>query len=462
MAQAATLAPASALDSETTAPVGDVRSRLDARATFYAADVKALWIGFWIRMVSLGVIMIWLLFLLGFKTVSFYLPFFAFYVAIGYGQYMAGKVERVWLLYALILADFLVMACTLVLENPMAEALKPPGQVAAEGRAVYLFILLASVAGCYDPRRVLWGGFCAVTSWAGAFYYLTTRPDAFTIFDVPNPINREAWITLTTNPYFVDVEKLYEVIVVVVIVTAILASVAYRARRIVRSEISATRERANLARYFAPSMAEDLAHQDTPFDVITSQNAAVLFADVVGFTKAAENEPPERVIGFLRDLHMRLERAIFENGGTLDKYMGDGLMATFGTPRTGPDDASRAIAAARAIIAEQGAWNIIRAKAGLDPVKLAVGVHFGPVVSGDIGSERRLEFATIGDAVNLASRLEQSTRALGAGVVISEATADRAREEEPVRAEALLNGFESAGEIDIRNHSAVRALKLPR
>ena len=354
-----------------------------------------------------------------------------------------------------------MMAATLVLDNPLNDASKPPGQVASEGRGIYLFILLASVAGCYDSRRVLWGGFCAGFAWTGAFYYLTTLPKAFTIFDLDAPVKGEAWLALTANPYFVDVEKLYETIVVVAIVTVILATVAHRARRIVRAEITSTRERANLARYFAPSMAEDLANQDTPFDVITSQNAAVLFADVVGFTKAAENEPPERVIGFLRDLHMRLERAIFENDGTLDKYMGDGLMATFGTPRSAKDDASRAIAAARAIIAEQDAWNISRAQAGLEPVRIAVGVHYGPVVSGDIGSERRLEFATSGDAVNLAARLEQVTRPLEAGVVISEETADRARSEDPTRAEALLTGFVSAGEVEIRGHSPVRALRLP-
>ena len=124
---------------------------------------------------------------------------------------------------------------------------------------------------------------------------------------------------------------------------------------------------------------------------------------------------------------MRLERAIFENDGTLDKYMGDGLMATFGTPRSGPDDASRAIAAARTIIEDQDRWNTEFAIAGLDPVRISVGVQYEPVVSGDIGSERCLEFASIGDAVNLAARLEQVTRLLGAAIVISEVTADRAR-----------------------------------
>lgn len=439
----------------------DVRSRLDARETFHAADVRSLRIGFWLRLLALSVILVWLTSLLGINAVAFYIPFFVCFVAIGYGQYLAGKARLTWVLYGLILADFAIMAASLVLDNPLLTTLKPPGQVASEGRNIYLFILIASVAGCYEPRRVLWGGASAIIAWAGAFYYLMQKPDAITVFDLPGKVSVDEWLELQTNPYFIDIEKFFEMAVVTLIVSFILAAVAYRARKIVRAEISATRERANLARYFAPTMAEDLAHQDTPFDVITSKDAAVLFADVVGFTKAAEKEPPERVIGFLRALHMRLERAIFENDGTLDKYMGDGLMATFGTPRSGPDDASRAIAAARSIIEEQDRWNKERAIAGLDPVRISVGVHYGPVVSGDIGSERRLEFATIGDAVNLAARLEQVTRLLDAAVVISEETADRARAENPARAEALLERFVSAGEIDIRGHSAVRALRLP-
>ena len=118
------------------------------------------------------------------------------------GQYLAGKQEQNWALYGLILADFLLMAATLVLDNPLNEAVKPPGQVASEGRGVYLFILLASVAGCYDSRRVLWGGFCAAISWTGAFYYLTTRPKAFTLFDMDAPVTGDAWIALTSQPIF--------------------------------------------------------------------------------------------------------------------------------------------------------------------------------------------------------------------------------------------------------------------
>ena len=115
-----------------------------------------------------------------------------------------------------------------------------------------------------------------------------------------------------------------------------------------------------------------------------------------------------------------MERSIFQNGGTLDKYLGDGVMATFGTPETKPDDAANALKAALQLIDETKAFNQDREANGFDPVRVSIGVHYGPVILGDIGPSRRLEFAVVGDTVNVASRLEASTRELGCRCVVSE------------------------------------------
>ena len=95
------------------------RSSLHARATFHAADVRALWIRLWLRVAALGVFLIWITTLVGHYATTFYLPFFAGYVAIGFGQYLAGKQEQNWALCGLILADFLLMAVTLVFDKPL-------------------------------------------------------------------------------------------------------------------------------------------------------------------------------------------------------------------------------------------------------------------------------------------------------------------------------------------------------
>jgi adenylate cyclase len=134
----------------------------------------------------------------------------------------------------------------------------------------------------------------------------------------------------------------------------------------------------------------------------------------------AESVSPEELIEILRALHRRMERAVFDHGGTLDKYLGDGVMATFGTLNVGPDDAANALRCARAMLVETEEWNVRRRAGGFTEVRLAVGVHYGPVVMGDIGSARRLEFAVIGDTVNVASRLEEATREVGCRLIVSD------------------------------------------
>jgi adenylate cyclase len=277
----------------------------------------------------------------------------------------------------LILADFLLLAFATLTDNPMSSSDWPPGQKLNQAREIYFFVLLAGGSACYEPRRVLWAGFCAILSWSLGFLWLTSQPNAITILDTGEAPSLESWMVLVSSPNFLDFNRLIEAVVAIAIVTCILATVALNARRMVRGEIASTRERAILARYFAPAIVEDLANHDAPFAVVNAQPAAVLFAHVVGFTAMAQDEPPERVIGFLRALHQRLEQAIFENGSTLDKYMGDGVMAIFGSPRTAPDDACRAIAAARSIQQAADNWNIARADAEFPPVRLSVGVHYG-------------------------------------------------------------------------------------
>ncbi len=433
-----------------------------AETAFRAADLRALRIGYYMRLLALGAIACWLSYLLPFPDVIFFLGCLIAFIALGYAQYRAGADNQGGVLYALILLDFMLLAFVTLTDNPISAEHFPPGQKIAQAREAYFFVLLAGASACYDPRRVLWAGLSAAGAWTLGFFWLTTDPDAKTVFDIEPTASLADWMAITQDPYFVDFNRLVESLIIISIVTCILAVVAHRARRLVRGQIRSTQERANLARYFAPAVVEELASHDTPFDAVRAQSAAVLFADVVGFTKMAQGEPPERIIGFLRALHQRLEQAIFEQDGTLDKYMGDGVMATFGTPAPGPNDACRAIAAARAIQAANAEWNRARADAGYEPALISVGVHYGPVVTGDIGSERRLEFATIGDAVNLASRLESATRRLDASVVVSTDIARQAAAEDPGWAETLLAGFETVPAVDIPGHSSVDVMRLPR
>jgi adenylate cyclase len=123
-----------------------------------------------------------------------------------------------------------------------------------------------------------------------------------------------------------------------------------------------------------------------------------------------------------------MEREVFRHDGTLDKYLGDGLMATFGTPFTGDCDAGNALRCAQAMIGSMEELNLERRHRGEPPIELSLGLHYGPVVLGDIGLNR-LEFAVIGTTVNTASRLEALTREFGCALVASNELVQRARAE---------------------------------
>ena len=179
------------------------------------------------------------------------------------------------------------------------------------------------------------------------------------------------------------------------------------------------------------------------------QEVAILFADIVGFTKLCEQASADEVVSLLRGYHDRLGNAVFSNNGTLDKYIGDGLMATFGTPDPSPQDAENALMCALDMIEALTLWNEERAQSGAAPVSVGIGLHWGPVVAGDIGNERRLEYAVIGDTVNIASRLEQLTRSLDTTLVVSEELMRRV-DQDVIRKRQPSPHFENLGKRDIR------------
>lgn len=208
---------------------------------------------------------------------------------------------------------------------------------------------------------------------------------------------------------------------------------------------AAERAKFNLSRYFAPSLVETLAETDEPFGSPREQSVAVLFADIVGFTGYSAANPPDRVFGLLREFHARMADSVFQTDGTIDKYIGDGLMAAFGIPDPCEQDAYNALACARMMVSSIEDWNADRRKRDEMPVKIAVGIHYGPAMIGNIGDERRLEFATIGDTVNIASRLEAMARPLHATIVVSDALYEAASKN-PDASVSALEGF-SAGEM---------------
>lgn len=185
------------------------------------------------------------------------------------------------------------------------------------------------------------------------------------------------------------------------------AAVAVERIRYARKAEFERQARSRLERYHSPSVIEEvLRGGDEGMRKLQSAEATVLFADLVGFTAFAENAPPERVaesIDAFLDLSVE---AIFRAGGTLDKFIGDCVMAFFGAPVAQPDHAVRAVRAALEIQEGLAAWNARRTAEGLPGFKARVALNSGPVVVGDIGSARRVDYTVLGNTVNVASRLE--------------------------------------------------------
>ena len=220
-----------------------------------------------------------------------------------------------------------------------------------------------------------------------------------------------------------------------------------RQMEVQRRLCEAERKRANLARYFSPNMVDGLMQTGGRLDEMRTQRVTVLFADIWGYTTISAAMPPMQLMTLLRELLRMFENAIFANGGTLDKFLGDGLMATFGTPKAGPRDAANALACACAMADAIARWNRKRRENGLPPMYLGIGLHHGDVVLGDIGSERRMEFAVIGDTVNVASRIQEMTRALNIAVLASDGVIQAARAE---AGEDAAKDFTDTGEHELR------------
>lgn len=176
------------------------------------------------------------------------------------------------------------------------------------------------------------------------------------------------------------------------------------------------------SRYVSEFVLNKVLSSDIHFLEGQRKKITVLFSDIRDFTKLAENLQAEQVVRFLNDYFNVMIDIIFKHRGTLDKFMGDGMMVIFGAPL---DDAKQEENAVRAAIDMQKALTEINVQIqshGLDPIRIGIGIHTGLAVVGNIGSEKRMEYTAIGDTVNIASRVEQLTKTYDSKIIITQDT----------------------------------------
>ncbi len=213
-----------------------------------------------------------------------------------------------------------------------------------------------------------------------------------------------------------------ELISAVAAQTAIAVENARAHERLAREEVA----RANYSRFLPEVVVKQMLENPESFKLGgVMQTITVLFADIRGFTRISEHAAPEKIVQLLNRYFSAMTDIIFAHGGTLDKYLGDGLLALFGAPTATPEDANNALNTAVAMQRRIIGINQELKAEGFPEFGVGIGLHTGEVIVGYIGSERRSEYTAIGDTVNTASRLESNAR--GGEILISDATSKAAR-----------------------------------
>jgi adenylate cyclase len=360
----------------------------------------------------------------------YYVALLGLFALIGWGQVKVGRLGVSRPELALLFCDLALLTFVIIVPNPFGSAHWPAAMQYHLGNFIYFFVLLSGATLAYSWRTVIAVGTWTSALWVIGMIWVWWQPDR-----APELTARIAAATGSDQRLFqiispdsIVFNARIQEIVVFMIVAVTLAVAVRRGNDLLIRHAKVERERGNLARYFSPNVVEELSRHDEPLKQVRTQNVAVLFVDIVGFTAFADARTPEEVVRTLREFHALMEQEVFRHSGTLDKYLGDGLMATFGTPFVGEADASNALRCAQAMIAAADRWNGGRKVAGEAPLRVSFGLHYGPVVLGDIGLTC-LEFAVIGSTVNAASRLEALTRGLDCELVASDDLVKRAQAE---------------------------------
>jgi adenylate cyclase len=195
-----------------------------------------------------------------------------------------------------------------------------------------------------------------------------------------------------------------------------------RSRRLLSSAVKDAVGRATLSRFLPAEIAPRVAAGDADLQRGRRQRAVIVFVDIRDSTGMAEGMDPERLSQFFTAFRTRILGSVRKHHGFVDKFIGDGALILFGVPDEGTDDAARALTFAHDLVRIVDAWNATRELP--HPVRIGIGIHVGEVFCGLVGDEERMEFTVLGDAVNVASRLEQATKRYGEIILASGAAVD--------------------------------------
>jgi adenylate cyclase len=327
-----------------------------------------------------------------------------------YGLFIAG---RLLLSYRRTLSNWHV-ALSIVIDITVLMVLiwsfhlqygQPPAFYLKAPTLLYVFIFIALRTLRFEPRWVVLAGAVSVIGWAALLIYpiWVQRAEA--------PITHDYVRYMTSSSILLGAE--FDKIVSIVMVTAVLGVALHRARRLMMRCVFDHAAALELSRFVASGVAQKITRSEASIEPGQAElrSAAALFVDLRGFTALARQLSPRSVMKLLGEYQRRVVPVVQRHGGSIDKFLGDGIMASFGAVSTSDAYAAQALRAVDAIIEELAVWRGDRLAADLAAPGIGIAVASGNVLFGAVGDETRLEYTVIGDAVNLAAKLEKHAKA---------------------------------------------------
>lgn len=314
--------------------------------------------------------------------------------------------------WAVFMSIFVDMALLMVLiwsfhiqyEQPPSFYLKVP-------TLLYIFIFIALRALRFEAKFVFAAGAMAALGWLGMVaYVVTSNPD-------DAMITRDYVTYMTSNSILLGAE--FDKIISILIVTGILGLALMRAHALLVRAVTEQTAARDLSRFFDETVATQIRGADRAIAAGegVSRLASVLNIDIRDFTTMAADMDAGTVMTLLTEYQRRVVPIIQAHGGTIDKFMGDGIMATFGASSDSETHAADALRAVDAIVAEVDNWPGDEATEPIAGLRINLAVADGPVAFGAVGDDRRLEYTVIGAAVNLSAKLEKHNKVLGSRAV---------------------------------------------
>ncbi len=323
-----------------------------------------------------------------------------------------------WFLYLSIFIDMallflLIWSFHLQYEQPPAFYLKAP-------TLLYVFIFIALRALRFEARFVIAAGVTAAAGWLFMMGY------AIALDPRDDMITRDYVEYMTSNSVLLGAE--FDKVISILMVTFILAVAIVRARALLLSSVAESTAAQDLSRFFSPEVARRIVEaEEIGIGSGEARNAAILNIDLRGFTPMTEAHSPDEVMRLLSDYQAVMVPIVRKHGGSIDKFLGDGILATFGATREHGTYAADALRCLEEIVSAAEQWRSEREAQGQPSCPVNAAVAAGRVVFGAVGEENRLEYTVIGDPVNLSAKLEKHNVAAQTRVLTTAATFDLAR-----------------------------------